>query len=141
MTRRYINVDNAASTPALLAVRDGVDRFLDYYASVHRGTGFKSQMATWAYEQARQHTLGFVGAQPETHMCIFGKNTTEAINNLARRLDLRPRDVVLTTEMEHHSDDLPFRSVARVVHVAVDAQGRLDEADYDRLLRRLRGKV
>ena len=139
--RRYINFDNAASTPALSAVRNGVDRFLDYYASVHRGSGFKSQLATWAYEQARLRTLAFVGARPETHTCIFGKNTTEAINKLARRLDLHGGDVVLTTEMEHHSDDLPFRAVAQVVHVAVDAQGRLDEADYDRLLKRLRGKV
>ena len=42
--RRYINFDNAASTPALKVVRDGIDRFLDYYASVHRGTGL--QVAT-----------------------------------------------------------------------------------------------
>ncbi len=132
----YINFDNAASTPALVSVRDGVDRFLDYYASVHRGTGFKSQLATWAYEQARQATLRFVGAAPETHTCIFGKNTTEAINKLARRLELRPQDIVLTTEMEHHSDDLPFRAAARVVHVRVDAQGRLNEADFDNQMRR-----
>jgi len=131
----YINFDNAASTPALATVRDGVDRFLDYYASVHRGTGFKSQLATWAYEQAREATLAFVGGHAETHTCIFGKNTTEAINKLARRLDLRPDDIVLTTEMEHHSDDLPFRAAARVVHVGVDAQGRLDEADFDAQLR------
>jgi selenocysteine lyase/cysteine desulfurase len=139
--RRYINFDNAASTPALLAVRDGIDRFLDYYASVHRGTGFKSQLATWAYEQARRHTLAFVGASPDTHTCIFGKNTTEAINKLARRLELHADDVVLTTEMEHHSDDLPFRAVARVVHVAVDAYGRLDTQDFDRLLGEHRGRV
>ena len=139
--QRYINFDNAASTPALIAVRDGVDRFLDYYASVHRGTGFKSQLATWAYELARHHTLAFVGARPETHTCIFGKNTTEATNKLARRLDLRTGDVVLTTEMEHHSDDLPFRAAAHTVHAAVDAQGRLDEADYDRLLRQHQGKL
>jgi selenocysteine lyase/cysteine desulfurase len=132
----YINFDNAASTPALVSVRDGVDRFLDYYASVHRGTGFKSQLATWAYEQARLTTLRFVGADPETHTCIFGKNSTEAINKLARRLDLRAQDVVLTTEMEHHSDDLPFRAAARVVHVRVDAHGRLNEADFDNQMRR-----
>jgi selenocysteine lyase/cysteine desulfurase len=139
--RRYINFDNAASTPALKAVRDGIARFLDYYSSVHRGTGFKSQLATWAYEQARHQTLAFVGARPETHTCIFGKNTTEATNKLARRLGLRDGDVVLTTEMEHHSDDLPFRAVAQVAHVAVDADGRLDEADFDRLLRQHQGKV
>jgi len=132
----YINFDNAASTPALISVRDGVDRFLDYYASVHRGTGFKSQLATWAYEQARRATLRFVGADPATHTCIFGKNTTEAINKLARRLELGHQDIVLTTEMEHHSDDLPFRAAARVVHVRVDAQGRLNEADFDNQIRR-----
>jgi selenocysteine lyase/cysteine desulfurase len=60
---------------------------------------------------------------------------------LARRLDLRASDVVLTTEMEHHSDDLPFRAVARVVRAGVDSQGHLDEADYDRLLQQDRGRV
>jgi cysteine desulfurase / selenocysteine lyase len=44
--KRYINFDNAASTPALKAVQDAVDRFLIYYSSVHRGTGFKSQLST-----------------------------------------------------------------------------------------------
>ncbi len=118
--RRYINFDNAASTPALVAVRDGVDRSRDYYASVHRGTGFKSQLAIWAYEQARLRTFDFVGGSPETHTCIFGKNTTQATNKLARRLELRASNVVLTTEMEHHSDDLPFQAVVQVVHAAVD---------------------
>ena len=60
-SRRYINFDNAASTPPLKIVRDGVVAFLDHYASVHRGTGFKSQFSTWAYEQARQQVLRFVG--------------------------------------------------------------------------------
>jgi len=140
-TRRYINFDNAASTPALASVRDGVDRFLEHYASVHRGTGFKSQLSTWAYEHARQRVMEFVGADPQQHVCILVKNTTEAVNKLARRLELDPQDVVLTTLMEHHSDDLPFRAVARVVHVGVLADGRLDEEDFDRQLETHRGHV
>ena len=140
-TRRYINFDNAASTPPLKSVRDGVNAFLDHYASVHRGTGFKSQLSTWAYERARHQVLRFVGADRRAHVCIFGKNTTEALNKLARRLRFQPGDVILTTEMEHHSDDLPFRGVARVVHAGCRDDGRLDEDDFDRKLEALRGQV
>jgi selenocysteine lyase/cysteine desulfurase len=140
-TRRYINFDNAASTPPLKVVRDGVVAFLDHYASVHRGTGFKSQLSTWAYEQARHEVLRFLDADPSEHVCLFGKNTTDALNKLARRLPFQPGDVVLTTEMEHHSDDLPFRGVASVLHAAVLPDGRLDEADFDRLLDANRGRV
>ena len=59
--RRYINLDNAASTPSLRAVQEAVNNFLPYYSSVHRGTGFKSQLSTHAYEQARQAVLRFCG--------------------------------------------------------------------------------
>ncbi len=69
----YINFDNAASTPPLRAVTQALDRFMPWYASVHRGTGFKSQLATHAYETARASTLAFVGADPATHVCVFGK--------------------------------------------------------------------
>jgi len=139
--RRYINFDNAASTPPLKSVRDGIASFLDHYASVHRGTGFKSQLSTWAYEQARLQVLHFVGADEDVHVCLFGKNTTDALNKLAHRLPLGLNDVVLTTEMEHHSDDLPFRGVAHVAHAAVLPDGRLDESDFDRLLETYRGRV
>ena len=140
-TCRYINFDNAASTPPLKVVRDGVVAFLDNYASVHRGTGFKSQLSTWAYEEARLGVLRFLGADPGEYVCLFGKNTTDALNKLARRLPFQPGEVVLTTEMEHHSDDLPFRGVAPVLHAAVLPDGRLDEGDFDRLLEANRGRV
>ena len=139
---RYINFDNAASTPPLRAVEAAVRAFMPWYSSVHRGTGFKSQLATHAYEQARAITLGFVGADPATHVCIFGKNTTEAINKLARRFPFREgRDLVLVSMMEHHSNDLPYRAVARVVHVAVKPTGELDEDDFDRKLAQYAGQV
>ena len=139
--RPYINLDNAASTPPLASVRDTVNRFLDYYASVHRGTGFKSRLSTEAYETARHRAMRFVGADPQAHTCVFAKNTTECINKIARRLPLASDDVVLTTEMEHHSNDLPFRAVARVVHAGLHPDGRLDEDDFDRQLARARGRV
>ena len=128
----YINLDNAASTPPLKAVQQAVDDFLVYYSSVHRGTGFKSQLSTHAYEQARHIVMDFVGADPAEHTCIFGKNTTEAINKLARRYPFTPeRNVVLTSGMEHHSNDLPWRANAETIHVALTPDGRLNEADFD----------
>lgn len=135
--KTYINFDNAASTPPLKAVQAAVDGFLPYYSSVHRGTGFKSQLSTHAYEQARQAVLTFLGADPQVHTCVFGKNTTEAINKLAHRFPFNKRngnvirDVVITSGMEHHSNDLPWRGMARVVHVGILPNGRLDEADFD----------
>src|SRR6185436_12837807 len=64
---------------------------------------------------------------------IFGKNATEAINKLAFRYPLTDHSVVLSTEMEHHSNDLPWRR-ATVVRARVTPDGRLDEDDVDRLL-------
>jgi cysteine desulfurase / selenocysteine lyase len=140
--RNYTNLDNAASTPALKVVQNAVNAFLPFYSSVHRGTGFKSQLSTHAYEQARQAVMHFLGANPQEHTCIFGKNTTEAINKLARRFPFtRERDVVLTSGMEHHSNDLPWRGVAKTIHVSLTQDGRLDEADYDFQLKRYGGRV
>lgn len=138
----YINFDNAASTPPFRSVQETLNRFAEWYASVHRGAGFKSQLATRAYEQARDITMQFVGADPQAHVCIFGKNTTEAINKLAHRFPFTPeRDVVLTSLMEHHSNDLPYREVAKVVHIGVRPNGELDEADFDAQLKAYAGRV
>ena len=138
----YINFDNAASTPPLRAVEAAVRGFMPWYSSVHRGNGFKSRLATHAYERAREVTLGFVGANPREHVCIFGKNTTEATNKLARRFPFRAgRDVVLISTMEHHSNDLPYRPVAKVVHVRLTPTGELDEADFDQKLSAYAGRV
>jgi len=60
----YVNFDNAASTPPLRVVRDRVERFLDWYASVHRGTGFKSRLSTAAHEDSRSVIADFVSADP-----------------------------------------------------------------------------
>jgi cysteine desulfurase/selenocysteine lyase len=139
--RTYVNFDNAASTPALRPVSAKVDEFLTWYSSVHRGTGFKSQLSTHVYEQARRVVCSFVGADPATHVVIFGKNSTEALNKLARRLPLVAGDVILTTLMEHHSNDLPWRAVAHVEHLGVDQDGALDEAHLDDLLLKYAGRV
>lgn len=140
-TRTYINFDNAASTPALSDVLDTVNTFMVWYASVHRGTGFKSRVATQAYDDAREIVSKFAGANPDQHVVIFGKNTSEAINKLARRLALSKDDVVLVSLLEHHSNDLPWRNVATVDHVTANSLGELDEADFDRRLEQYRGRL
>jgi selenocysteine lyase/cysteine desulfurase len=138
----YVFLDNAASTPVMRDVMDTIEKFMPYYASVHRGTGFKSRLSTVAYEQAREIVARFVGADTSTNTVIFGKNTTEAINKLSYRLKLDPDDVVITTGIEHHSNDLPWRDRGcRVVHVGATPEGRLDEDDFDRQLVAHSGRV
>jgi len=138
---RLINFDHAASTPALQSVQNTVNSFLEWYSSVHRGAGFTSQLATRAYEEAREIVGRFVGARADQHVVIFGANTTWALNKLARRIPFKPGDVVITTELEHHANDLPWRQVAQVVYVRVDKQGQLDNDDYVQLLHRYAGRV
>ncbi|MFQ5340209.1 MAG: aminotransferase class V-fold PLP-dependent enzyme [Anaerolineae bacterium] len=140
-TRPYIYLDNAASTPTFRGVQHKVDEFLGWYASVHRGAGFKSLLSTEAYEQAREIVARFVGADPQTHCVIFGKNTTEAINKLANRMALRPDDVVISTVMEHHSNDLPWRPKAQIEYVGIRPDGSLDMDNLQQKLDRFNGRV
>ncbi len=140
-TRPYVNLDNAASTPVLRDVLDTVNRFMDWYSSVHRGSGFKSQVSTHAYEEARGIVADFVGANRAEHVVIFGKNATEAINKVSWRMNLGPDDVVLVSQMEHHSNDLPWRAQARVEHIGIENNGALDLAHLDSLLHQHAGRV
>lgn len=140
-TRRYINFDNAASTPALKPVLEAVNDFSKWYSNVHRGTGYKSRLSSWAFERSRERVYGFVHASPEDRVVLFTRNTTESINLLAHRFAFKSGDVVLTTVMEHHSNELPWRKVARVVHVEVLPDGRIDERDFLHKLEQYRGQV
>ncbi|HET6774548.1 MAG TPA: aminotransferase class V-fold PLP-dependent enzyme [Acidimicrobiales bacterium] len=145
--RPYVNLDNAASTPALRAVLDTVERLLPFYSGVHRGTGYKARLSTDAYERARAIVGRFVGAHDERDAVVFTKNTTEAVNRLARSLRADDDAVVLTTLLEHHSNDLPWRARARarggpsIVHVGALPDGTLDIDHLDRLLAEHAGRV
>jgi len=130
--RPYVNFDNAATTPSFWDVCETMELFLPWYSSIHRGTGFKSGVATEAYDDARHIVGHFFGADPAEQVVIFVKNSTEAINKAARRIPLSPDDVVLVSLMEHHSNDLPWRPQATVMHLAVTPQGELDLEDVRR---------
>ena len=120
--RPYLNLDSAASTSALPAVADRVAEFLPSYSSVHRGAGFRSRQSTEAFEQARAAAMAFAGRRDGDDVAIFCRNTTEAINHLAYRLRLEPRDVVVTTVIEHHANLLPWARLCdrRFVECGVD---------------------
>ncbi len=137
----YAFLDNAASTPVFKEVLETINRFMPWYSSVHRGSGFKSQIATNAYEEARETVGKFFGADKYDHVVIFGKNTTEAINKLSYRLRLTKKDVVLISMMEHHSNDLPWRKVAEVHRIKVDETGNLVESHLDELIRLYKGRI
>jgi len=139
--RRYVNLDNAASTPTFGPIMAKVDEFLEYYANVHRGTGYKSLVSSWAYDEAREVVARFVKADLKQQAVIFTRNTTESTNKLARIYPFRSGNIVLTTMMEHHSNDLPWRRRSRVVHVGLQGDGSLDLDDYRRRLAEYRGRV
>ena len=137
----YVNLDNAASTPAFRSVVDAIDQFLPFYSGVHRGTGYKSRLSTATFERARGLVGEFLGADPERDVVVFTKNTTEAINKLARALPVETDSVVLTSMLEHHSNDLPWRARLRTVHVGVCPDGTLDVDDFDRRLTEHSGRI
>ncbi|GAA1944016.1 aminotransferase class V-fold PLP-dependent enzyme [Amycolatopsis minnesotensis] len=102
----YANLDHAASAPCLDAVRDAVDEFLPWYASVHRGAGFASQVSTKLYERTRDTIRRFVDARAGDTV-IFTRNTTDSFNLLARAVPKNTSVVVFDTE--HHAALLPWR--------------------------------
>jgi selenocysteine lyase/cysteine desulfurase len=133
--RPYRDLDCAASTPALQVVADEVAEFLPWYSSVHRGAGYKSRRATAAYEQARERAHRFTGRPSEgDDVVVLVRNTTEAINQLAYRLQLGPDDVVATTVVEHHANLLPWARVAQRRWVECGRQGTFTTEDVVRVL-------
>ena len=107
-TRRYVNLDYAASAPALQAVHDAVEELLGWYSSVHRGAGFKSRASTAAYEGARESIRAFVNGRPDDAV-IITRNTTDSINLLAGTLPEGTHVVAFAGE--HHANLLPWKRI------------------------------
>jgi selenocysteine lyase/cysteine desulfurase len=106
--RRYVNLDYAAAAPALHTVHDAVEELLGWYSSVHRGAGFKSRVATTAYEGARESIHRFVNAR-EDDSVIITRNTTDSINLLAGTLPAGTHVVCFAGE--HHANLLPWKRI------------------------------
>ena len=101
---RYANLDYGASAPALTVVSAYLNEILPFYASVHRGAGYASQISTSVYENARSIVRDFVGGRADDSV-IFTRNTTDSLNLLAGCLpvsDGRHTGEVLYLDIEHH---------------------------------------
>jgi selenocysteine lyase/cysteine desulfurase len=136
----YLDADAAATTRPLEVVQEKVLEFLARYGSVHRGSGANSRWSTEIFAAARRKLVDFVDADPRnTLVCITG-NTTAAINKLRRKLDLRPEngDMVVLSEFEHSSNDLPWRG-HNPIRIPAGDDGVLDLNELeDRLAHRPR---
>ena len=139
--RPLINFDNAATTPPLQPVMDTIDNEMNMYGSIGRGFSPKSNHSTDLYNEARRTVMDFVNANPDINTAFNVNSTTDGLNNLASALIKSEDDLVLTTRMEHHADDLPWRERCHVIYAEVDDQGRIIYDDIERLLTENEGKV
>jgi cysteine desulfurase / selenocysteine lyase len=146
--RPLVYLDNASSSHKPRQVLDAERAFVEqHYSNVHRGVHTLSQEATDAYEAARGTVARFLGAA-DAHEVVFTKNATEAYNLVAysfgnakagERFALGPGDEVCVTEMEHHSNLVPWqmlceRTGATLRWFSLTEDGRLDLTDLDSLV-------
>ncbi|HVS63976.1 MAG TPA: cysteine desulfurase [Thermoanaerobaculia bacterium] len=137
-----VYLDTAASAQRPLPVIEAMERFeRTSYANVHRGVHTLSQRATEAYEASRARVARFLGAT-DPHEAIFVRGTTEGLNLVAQswgRESVGPGDVVVVSEMEHHSNLVPWQLLcsergADIRVLPVDDAGDLRLEELDRLL-------
>jgi cysteine desulfurase/selenocysteine lyase len=137
-------LDSAASSQKPRAVIEALaDAYSHHYANVHRGIYELSVDADSRYEAARASVARFIGASSPREI-IFVRNATEALNLVAASwggANLGPGDLVLSTEMEHHANIVPWQQVARATgatleYVAITDDGHLDLDDLRRRLLR-----
>ena len=137
-----VYLDNAATSqkPASV-IQTLVDYYEGYNSNVHRGVHALSMEATQRYEEAREKIARFIGA-PRTENLIYVRGTTEGINLVANtwaRANVNPGDEILTTEMEHHSNLVPWQQLAKARNatlrfIPVTDDGILDLSDLDTLI-------
>src|SRR3954466_7605098 len=134
-------LDNGATSQKAVAVLDALDSYWrQHNANVHRGVHTLSEEATALYEEARQTVAGHLGA--DRREVVFVRNATEALNLVAYswgRANLEAGDRIVTTEMEHHSNVVPWYQVAQEKGAHLDwapitDEGRLDMDAFAALL-------
>ncbi len=137
-----VYLDSAATSQKPRQVIETLVRYYqEYNANVHRGVYSIAERATAEYEAAREKVARFVGAGGPEEI-VFTRNVTEALNLVAYawgRAHVGPGDEILVTEMEHHSNLVPWQLLAqergaRLRHIPFDSQGRLILDDLERLL-------
>lgn len=139
-----VYLDNAATSQKPQAVIDAMSEYYRHQnANIHRGIHTLAEEATQSYESARQRIAAFINADSRREI-IFTRNTTESLNLLARswgHANLQAGDRVLLTEMEHHSNIVPWQMLAAERGIVLDfipitEDGMLDMEAYASLLDR-----
>jgi cysteine desulfurase/selenocysteine lyase len=137
-----IYLDSTATTQKPMAVLDALERYYrTYNANIHRGVYVIGEEATQAYEDARGKVAKFLNAASHREI-VFTRGTTESVNLVAHgwgRKFVHQGDVVLLTEMEHHSNLVPWQLLAQdrgatLRFIPIDGHGRLDLTNLDQLL-------
>ena len=140
--RPLVYLDNAATAQKPLRVIEAVDQYYrEYNSNVHRGLHTLSERATRAYEEAREKVARFIRA-PRSEEIIFTRNTTESINLVAytwARQFLKSGDAILLSEMEHHSNLVPWHLLREerqieLRFIPVTPAGELDLSQLKSLL-------
>ncbi len=129
---RGVRLNSAATTPPFTITIRALQECMEEYGALHRGAG---PFATRTYERVQESIATirkFVGAD-DTHAVLFTENTSKAINLFARLLALTRRDVVMTSAIEHTSNNLPWRNncAADIVEAEAYDDGALDEEDLE----------
>ncbi len=107
LTEKVVYFDNAATSLMPAPVMEAITAYYtEYKGNVHRGVHTLSEKASQAYDEARKKVAQFIHASPEE--IVFVKNTTEALNYVAMGVPFEEGEKVVTTELEHHSNFLPF---------------------------------
>ena len=137
-----VYLDNGASSQVPQIVIDRGSKYLrEEHSNIHRGVHYLSQHATTAYEAAREKVKRFINA-PDVKECIFVRGTTEGVNLVAYsygRKFINEGDEILVSQMEHHSNILPWQVVAedrgaRVRMIPMNERGELVIDEYENLL-------
>jgi len=137
-----INFDNAATTPPLKSSIEYIEKLSNTYASIGRGTGQKAEITTDLYKESKNFLINFFNIKDaEKYVVIYVNNTTEGINKLAKTLIKEPNEIILTSRMEHHSNDLPWRNRGTVEYIEVDENGRLKIDELEEKLATNYGRI
>lgn len=137
-----IGFDNGATTPSFKSSYKTLHDGLITYGAVARGTGQKSEITTKKYEKARKIILDFFNLGNDSrYTVVFGKTTTECMNLLANILIKDKNEKIITTRMEHHANDLPWRYSATVEYIDVDKMGRINIDDIENKLKENKGTI
>jgi len=141
---KVVYLDSTATSQKPLSVINAMDDFYRHSnANIHRGVHVLAEEATALYEQAREKIAKFINA-PSARQVIYTRNTTESINLVAytwARANLKSGDLVVLTEMEHHSNLVPWQMLAaergiQLEFIPVTKDGLLDLETYGALLKR-----